>query len=142
MRLDLRDSIEPIIIFIHDPDSLMDEKLLNLILQNKEKVKAIFYGHYHSQVNLFFAKVLVKIFNCWWLFFPRIMLNIIFWIASGRDMRIVRELGRYFHSRKNIPKLIKELDMVLIPAPTGMFGIGGGFLVLKLEDGEVKFEKY
>ena len=142
MRRDVETSLEPIVVFIHDPDSLTDSNLLEIIRSNREKIGGIFYGHYHSEFNLFFAKILVKIFNSWWLILPRIFLNIVFWIISGRNMRIVRELGKYFRSRKNIPKIIKELDAVLIPAPTGMFGIGGGFLTLEIEDGNFQIKKY
>ncbi|MFZ2192773.1 MAG: hypothetical protein WAV31_00855 [Candidatus Moraniibacteriota bacterium] len=143
MRQDIKNSVEPVIIFIHDPDSLMDKNLLDVIRSNREKIKEILYGHYHSSVNLFFAKLMIKIFNTWWLIFPRIILDIIFWFFSGRSMRIVRELGKYFRSRKNIPKIIEELGAILIPAPTGMFGIGGGFLILEVfDDGNIKIEKY
>jgi len=133
----------PIILFVHDPDSLMDEDLLSLIRVNRKKIKAIFYGHYHSWMNLFFSKILVNIFNCWWLLPLRMLANAIFWIISGKDMRIVRVLGKYFQLRKNIPAIIKELKMTLIPAPTGMFGIGGGFLVLEISDnGKLEIIKY
>lgn len=142
MRQDIKNSVEPIIVFIHDPDSLMDQNLLGAIRSNREKIRGIFYGHYHSEVNLFFAKTLVKIFNSWWLILPRILLSIVFWIISGRNMRIVRELGKYFRSRKNIPKIIKELGAVLIPAPTGMFGIGGGFLTLEIKDENFQIKKH
>ena len=142
MRQDIKNSVEPIIIFIHDPDSLMEVGLLEIIRSNRRKIDAIFYGHYHSEVNLFFAKIMVTIFNSWWLIIPRIFLSIIFWIVSGRNMRIVRELGKYFRSRKNIPKIIKELGAILIPAPTGMFGIGGGFLTLEIEDGNFQIKKH
>lgn len=143
MKLDLRNSVEPVIIFIHDPDSMMDENLSSEIWANREKIKAIFYGHYHSELNLFFAKILVKIFNYWWLVIPRLILNVVFWTVSGRNMRIVRELGKYFRSRKNIPDMIKALKMILIPAPTGMFGIGGGFLTLEIfSDGSFQIKRY
>jgi hypothetical protein len=142
MRRDIETSLEPVIIFIHDPDSWINQTLLDLIRLNRAKIKGIFYGHYHSSINLFFAKLLIKIFNTWWLIIPRIFLMIIFWIFSGRDARIVRELGKYFQSRKNIPKIINELDAVLIPAPMGMFGIGGGFLVLETKYKNLLIKKY
>lgn len=134
MEKDLSVSREPIAIFIHDPDSLMDERLLKLIRVNREKVKAIFFGHYHSWLNLFFSKILITIFNSSLLVPCRLILYFIFWIFSGRNKKIVRELGKHFRSRKSIPAIIKELEMILIPAPTGMFGIGGGFLVLEISD--------
>ncbi|EKE21636.1 MAG: hypothetical protein ACD_7C00165G0005 [uncultured bacterium] len=143
MKKDFFLSDEPVVLFIHDPDSLMNENLLSLIQANRKKIKAMFFGHYHSWMNLFFAKILVNIFNCWWLFPLRPLVNVIFWIISGRNMRIVRELGKYFRSRKNIPGIIKKLGMILIPAPTGMFGVGCGFLILEISDnGKLEIKKY
>jgi hypothetical protein len=134
LRQDLKNSSQPVIIFMHDPDSLMDQELLEIIRSNQKKIEAIFYGHYHSKISLLFLKIMVNTFNLWWLILPRVFLNIIFWIISGRDMKIARELGKYFRSRKNIPEIIKELNMTLVPAPTGMFGFGGGFMVLEVKD--------
>lgn len=143
MKKDISLSTEPVILFIHDPDSLMNEGLLNLIQTNRKKIKAMFFGHYHSKVNLFFSRMLIAVFNCWWLFPIKASATVFFWIISGRNTRIVRELDKYFKSRKNIPRIIKELEMVLIPAPTGMFGIGGGFLVLEISDnGKLEIIKY
>lgn len=129
---------EKIIVFTHDPDSLDDPGLRYILLSNREKIKLFFCGHYHSVVTLEFVKVLIAIFNTRILFPYRWMLKLLLWYASGGNSKMVRKIEKYFRKRKNIPCLMRELNVVIIPAPTGMFGMGGGFLTLDLETMEIQ----
>lgn len=128
----------PVILFVHDPDSFDDERLLGIITSSKERIKFIFFGHYHSELNLFVAKMLIRIYTKCWLFPVRWIVNLMVWLAFGRKKQKVHAISQYFKKRRNIPKIIKSLNAVLIPAPNGMFGIGGGFLVFDTETGKIR----
>jgi hypothetical protein len=137
MQQDLVENI-PTILLVHDPDSFDDPELLQLIRENRDKIKFIFYGHYHSWINLFFMRILSRIYSSQNLGACRWILDRIFSKLAKGDTRIVEELGKYFSKRKNITAIIKELGATLTPAPSGTFGIGGGCLVLDCEKGKVK----
>lgn len=141
MKADLESDM-PIILFVHDPDSFDHRGLLKLIRDYKSRIKVIFFGHYHSWINLLVTKILVDVYVKWWLILPRILINIIILLLTG-EIKKVEKISAYFRKRKNIPKLIKDLGATLIPAPTGMFGIGGGFLILNInDDGTYSIEKH
>lgn len=137
MREDLEQN-ENIIIFAHDPESLGDPGLCNLLRTHREKIKLFFCGHYHSTVTLNVIKVFIMIFNSRMLLPYRWMVKIMLWYAFSGNANIVKLIEQYFRKRKNIPNLVREFGVKIIPAPTGMFGIGGGFLTLNLETLEVK----
>ncbi|MEA2006694.1 MAG: metallophosphoesterase [Patescibacteria group bacterium] len=124
-----------IILFIHDPDSLMDERLASMIRVDKNKIPLVFCGHYHAQMTLFAVRMLIRIFN-WKILFPirwalRLLLNIAF------DGEISKAVQESYRQRKMVPSLMKEFDVQIIPAPGGMLGFGGGFLTLDLETLEI-----
>ena len=60
------------------------------------------------------------------------LLNFIF------DKQKSQGIQECYRERKMIPELIKEFGVQIIPAPGGMQGLGGGFLVLDMETLEVK----
>lgn len=138
------ESSDRVILFVHDPDSFDDKQLIKLVRENRQAIKMIFYGHYHSWINLFFTKLLILIYTRWFLIFPRwFFFNPIIWLAAGRDKEKIGKISKYFRKRRNIPRIIKELDAILIPAPGGMYGIGGGFYVINLSDnGSYRIEKH
>ncbi len=132
-------SPESVVLFLHDPDSFMDDRLLDLVRESRNKVKFIFYGHYHSKLNLTGAKILTTIYNKWQWLFPRMVINTLIWVLSFGNVKMVKRIGIHFRERKNIPSIIKELGAILIPALTGMFGVGGGFLTLDMETNSVEW---
>lgn len=136
-------SDKPVILLIHDPDSLDDKGLFYLIDKNRKNIKLIFCGHYHSEINLSFTKILIKIFNSEKLWAIRWIFKKAVWLASSRNDLLVQRVEEYFQKRKNIPSLIDEFNIKIIPAPGGMYGIGGGFFVLDLHsDGTYSIEKH
>lgn len=138
MNLDLSQDI-PVILFVHDPDSFGNEELLELIRYHRSRVKMIFFGHYHSWINLLSMKVLGGIYVNDSLKALQLVLDYVFSKLAKGDMEIVHKLGEYFRARRNIPGIIKELGAILIPAPSGTFGIGGGyFYTLDIEKMELK----
>jgi hypothetical protein len=133
----------PVVLFIHDPDSLDDKGLFYLIDKNRKNIKLIFCGHYHSEINLYFTKILIKIFNSRKFELIRWIFKKMVWLASSRNDLLVQRVEEYFQKRKNIPSLIKEFNIKIIPAPGGMYGIGGGFFVLDLRsDGTYSVKKH
>lgn len=136
MKIDLKKS-DQVMLFLHDPDSLDDEGLMELVCEYQEKIKFIFFGHYHSKANLIGAQIMIAIYN-WPLLKPfKWFVNFAIFVLTKGDRNIVKKMGPYFQKRKNIPRLIKELGAILIPAPMGMFGIGGGFKVFDTEKAKV-----
>lgn len=124
-----------VILFIHDPDSLMDEKLASMIRFDKKKMPLVFCGHYHAQMTLFAVRMLIRVFN-WKILFPirwtlRLLLKIAF------DGEISKAVQESYRERKFVPSLMKEFGVQIIPAPGGMLGFGGGFLTLDLETLEI-----
>lgn len=124
------------ILFIHDPDSLMDKRLATLIRQYRVKIPLIFCGHYHAQITLKAVKWLIRIFN-WKSLTPirgllRIALNISF------DKEISKAVEDSYRQRREVPELMDEFNVQIIPAPGGMLGFGGGFLILDLDNLEIK----
>ena len=141
MSRELLESI-PTVLFVHDPDSFADEKLLNLIRQHRESIKFIFFGHYHSWINLISLRILSTIYGNDSFRLLQSILNLVFLGLAKGDREIVRKLGEYFRERRDIPGIIKELGAILIPAPSGTFGIGGGyFYTLDIEKMELKKHK-
>lgn len=130
---------EPTILFLHDPDSLCYEPLLEIVREHKEngKIKLIFCGHFHARETLGFFNLLVKCFNGpWWIQWLSGLISIITWKAFSLD--IAKRVQKYFVERRQLPAILKELGVTIIPAPGGMMGIGGGFLVLNMETLKVK----
>ena len=131
---DLQDE-EKVILFIHDPDSLMDQRLVNLIREHKHNISLIFCGHYHAQLTLTAVRWLIRICN-WKILTPiRWMLRLMLKIAF--DSEISKAVQESYRERKEIPSLMDEFDVQIIPAPGGMLGFGGGFLTLELDTLEV-----
>lgn len=86
-------------------------------------------------------RILVRIYSLPWLILARWITSFIFFLLAKGDRNIVRELGKYFRKRKNIPAIIKELGAILTPAPSGTLGIGGGFLIADLKEDGIEIRK-
>lgn len=126
---------EKVILFVHDPDSLMNKRLTNLIRDYKKGISLIFCGHYHAQATLSIVKWLIRIFN-WKTLIPirwtlRFLLTIVF------DADISKAVQKSYRQRSMVPQLMEEFNVRIIPAPGGMLGFGGGFLTLDLDTLEV-----
>lgn len=114
----------------------MDEKLTELLREHKQKISLIFCGHYHADFTKLVNKVLINIFS-WKPLLPllvvtRMILNILF------SNKVSSNVEKYYKKRTKIPALLTEFGVRIIPAPGGMMGFGGGFLILDLETLEIK----
>jgi len=135
LQSDLSDTAGRVIVFIHDPDSLADDRLSGLIRKYRDRIDMIFFGHCHAEFSVLINKWLARIFS-WKRLFPfrmmlRLVLNLVF------DSDISKRVQEYYLERLEVSALIDEFGAKLIPAPDGMMGFGGGFLVLDLETLEV-----
>lgn len=127
-----KDDFDKAVLFVHDPDSFLNERLLEIMRENFDKIGRIFIGHRHSESNLRTDKLLCSIYN-------RRALRPVSWLISGllavlkMDATIFGKMAEYYRMRENIPQLIFGLGMVLIPSPES-----GRFLVLDTKTLEVE----
>ncbi|HLN19042.1 MAG TPA: hypothetical protein VK255_02620, partial [Patescibacteria group bacterium] len=132
---------EPVIIFLHDPDALCYRPLLGMLRIFRQKIKMVFCGHLHASEILSIFCVLIKIQNSILGAWISGIIFLLMWAAF--DFRIAKKIYRYFRERKNLPGLVKEFNIQVIPAPGGMMGLGGGFLTLNInDDGTIELEKH
>lgn len=124
---------QKIVLMLHDPDALA---LMFPFLKNSVgKIERTFAGHQHAQwVNKIYPTLcqlasssilqvpLKPLFN---KFFP------------GRADAV----WSYFQQNKHNSHIWKSLNLTIIPAPGGMLGIGGGFLIADLEDEGIRVNK-
>ncbi|XLQ19959.1 MAG: metallophosphoesterase family protein [Candidatus Moraniibacteriota bacterium] len=127
---------EKVILFVHDPDSMSNERFLKIINDHKDNIELFFCGHYHSNISLLFNQVAIRAFTSKWLLPIRVLLRLVLNIAF--DKEISRGVEKYYLERIEIPKLMSEFGVKIIPAPDGMFGFGGGFMILNLDNLEVE----
>lgn len=127
----------PVLLFLHDPEALSNNRLFNTLKNNRGKIARIFCGHWHAQWNFWPNWLLVKIFNSWWLYLADLLIRLIIVVLS-KSFHISREVKRDFQKFKEVPGRMRELDITIIPAPLGMLGLGGGFLILDLETMEIQ----
>jgi len=114
------DSRETVFLFIHDPDSL--EVIDRLLSEDaKKKINKVFCGHLH-------AKWVLKIYE----FLGR--------ASQGKMMRMLskarigRNIKNWASGNLERMKLFSKYKLQIVPAATGMMGLGGGFLILNLFD--------
>lgn len=124
---------QKVVIMIHDPDALVP--MFPFLESNISKIERTFSGHQHAQwVNKIYPALcqlassrlleipLKPVFN---KFFP------------GKADAV----WSYFSANRHNAHIWKSLNLTIIPAPGGMMGIGGGFLVADLHDEGIKVNK-
>jgi hypothetical protein len=118
---------------LHDPDALAP--MFSFLGKNLEKIEKTFSGHQHAQwVNKIYPKLcsvassrvlqlpLKPLFN---RFFP------------GKADAV----WSYFRQNKNNAQIWSSVKLSVIPAPGGMLGVGGGFLVADLKEDGIEVKK-
>lgn len=127
---------KPILLFLHDPEALVNEELYQLIKRYQTRIARIFCGHWHATWAYWPNWLLINIFSHWWLYPVDLIVRCLIAMLT-KSFRIPREIKRDFRRFKNVPARMRELEIAIIPAPLGMLGFGGGFLTLNLETMEV-----
>ncbi|MDD3607945.1 MAG: hypothetical protein PHQ20_04100 [Candidatus Moranbacteria bacterium] len=126
-------SERPVIIMIHDPDALAS--MWPFLEKHQDRIARVFSGHQHARwVNWIYPKICS--------------------VASSRILEILLKplfnklfpgkadaVWVYFQNNKNNAHIWKQLNLSIIPAPGGMMGIGGGFLVADLKKDDIKVRK-
>ena len=121
------------VIMIHDPDALVP--MFPFLKNNIGKVERTFSGHQHAQwVNKIYP-VLCQLASSSLLEIPlKPIFNKFF---PGKSDAV----WSYFSANRHNAHIWKSLNLTIIPAPGGMLGVGGGFLVADLEDEGIKVSK-
>jgi hypothetical protein len=124
---------QKIVLMIHDPDALAP--MFSFLGKNLDKIEKTFSGHQHAQwVNKIYPNLcsmassrvlelpLKPLFN---KFFP------------GKADAV----WDYFRQNKDNAKIWNSVKLSIIPAPGGMLGIGGGFLIADLKEEGIEVKK-
>ena len=132
-EIDYTEQGQKVVIMIHDPDAIVP--MFPFLKNHLGKIERTFSGHQHAQwVNTIYPKLchlassnllespLKMVFN---KFFP-----------NKADA-----VWCYFRQNKDNAPIWKSVNLTIIPAPGGMMGIGGGFLVADLYDEGIEVRK-
>ena len=123
---------QKVVLMIHDPNALAP--MFNFLEPNLDKIEKTFSGHLHAQWATQLFPNLCTLASSQLLELP---LKPLFdkYFPGKAD-----EVWAYYSQYRNINKIWKSVKLVTIPAPGGIGGIGGGFLLadLKPEGIEVK----
>jgi len=124
---------QKIVIMIHDPDALVP--MFPFLKNHLGKIERTFSGHQHAQwVNNIYP-ILCKFASSSLLELPlKMVFNKFF---PGKADAV----WSYFRQNKDNAHVWKSVNLTIIPAPGGMMGIGGGFLVADLHDEGIKVSK-
>jgi hypothetical protein len=127
------DPEKKIVLMLHDPDALVP--MFSFLGKNLDKIEKTFSGHQHAQwVNKIYPNLcsmassrvlelpLKPLFN---KFFP------------GKADAV----WDYFRQNKDNAKIWNSVKLSIIPAPGGMLGIGGGFLIVDLKEEGIEVKK-
>lgn len=124
---------QKIVLMLHDPDALA--LMFPFLKNNVGKIERTFAGHQHAQwVNKIYP-TLCQLASSRILEIPlKPLFNKFFPGKAGA-------VWNYFQQNKHNGHIWKSLNLTIIPAPGGMLGIGGGFLIADLEDEGIKVNK-
>ncbi len=125
--------LERIVLMLHDPDALAPMSCF--LRKNLKKIEMTFAGHQHAQwVNQIYPNIcrmaslrmlelpLKPLFN---KFFP-----------GKADF-----VWDYFRQNKENARIWNAMKLSIIPAPGGMLGVGGGFLIVDLKEDGIEIYK-
>ena len=124
---------QKVVLMLHDPDALAP--MFQFLGKNLDKIEKTFSGHQHAQwVNKIYPTLcstassrvlqlpLKPLFN---KFFP------------GKADAV----WNYFRQNRGNAQIWNSVKLSIIPAPGGMLGIGGGFLIADLKENGIEVKK-
>lgn len=129
---DLRKDL-PVILFLHDPDALA--LMFPFLNQELDKIENTFCGHLHAQWTKSIYPTLCKTASSWIL--SMVLKPVFNKMFPGKADAV----WEYFSNNKENGQIWDAVNLSVIPAPSGMMGIGGGFLVADLTDDGIKVQK-
>ncbi len=124
---------QKIVLMLHDPDALAP--MFPFLKEHLDKIAKTFSGHQHAKWTNKIYPWLCKLASSRILAFP--LKPTFNWFFPGK----AEAVWAYFRLNKGNAKIWKQLKLSVIPAPGGMLGIGGGFLIADFGDNEIKVKK-
>ena len=125
---------QKIVLMLHDPDALVP--LSPLLDGNLDKISKTFAGHQHSQIMNDLYPYLCKTASSRILSEPlKAAFNKMF---PGK----AEAMWQYFQNNTENAKVWKSAKLSVIPAPGGLLGYGGGFLVAEFNETGVVVKKH
>ncbi|HHE45726.1 MAG TPA: hypothetical protein ENL05_00025 [Candidatus Moranbacteria bacterium] len=124
---------QKVVLMLHDPDALVP--MFSFLGKNLDKIEKTFSGHQHAQwVNKIYPH-LCKMASSRVLELPlKPLFNKFF---PGK----ANAVWEYFRQNKENANIWKSVKLSIIPAPGGMLGIGGGFLIADLKENGIEVKK-
>jgi hypothetical protein len=124
---------QKIVLMLHDPDALAP--MFSFLSRNLNKIEKTFSGHQHARwVNRVYPK-LCSVASSRVLELPmKPLFNKFF---PGKADAV----WNYFRQNKDNAQIWNSVKLSIIPAPGGMLGIGGGFLIVDLKEDSIEVRK-
>jgi hypothetical protein len=122
-----------IVLMLHDPDALAP--MFSFLGKNLDKIEKTFSGHQHAQwVNKIYPN-LCSVASSRLLELPmKPLFNKFF---PGKADAV----WNYFRQNKDNAQIWNSVKLSVIPAPGGMLGVGGGFLIANLKENGIEVKK-
>ena len=118
---------------LHDPDALAP--MFSFLGKNLDKIEKTFSGHQHAQwVNTIYPKLCSMASSRALEFSMKPVFNKFF---PGKADAV----WNYFRENKDNAQIWNALKLSIIPAPGGMLGVGGGFLIADLKEDGIEVRK-
>lgn len=124
---------QKIVLMLHDPDALAP--MFPFLKDNLGKIVKTFSGHQHAKWTNKIYPWLCRLASSRVLAFP--LKPTFNWFFPGK----ANAVWDYFRQNKGNAKIWKQLKLSVIPAPGGMLGIGGGFLIADFGEEEIRVRK-
>ncbi|GEM_PF-4899237 len=146
LQIELHNQEQQVVLIMHDFDSLMNESLACLVgdSYDKGKIKKVFCGHNHARWGFVMNQLLIRLSTNGWLFPLYAVLSPFLMLGGAilhKDWMLFEKIRKYYASKRLVVKMARRLRPVTIPAPDGLFGLGGGLLIYDTQTGEVTKEK-
>ncbi len=124
---------QKVVLMLHDPDALAP--MFSFLGKNLDKIEKTFSGHQHAQwVNKIYPN-LCSMASSRVLELPlKLLFNKFF---PGKADAV----WNYFQQNKDNAQIWSSVKLSIIPAPAGMLGIGGGFLIADLKENGIEVKK-
>ncbi|MDX9912953.1 MAG: metallophosphoesterase, partial [Candidatus Moranbacteria bacterium] len=114
-----------VFVFLHDPDAIskFDEYIRDYYYMHNKNIK-VFCGHMHAEWSL---DVYRKLGNM---------------ALSKRANLLPGKIHKWAKGNRSRLKLFEKYQLQIVPAPGGMMGLGGGFLILTIHNAKFRIDRY
>ena len=124
---------QKVVLMLHDPDALAS--MFPFLKNNLGELERTFSGHQHAQwVNKIYPQICQVASS-------KIMAKPLKAIFNKMFPGKAEAVWKYFQDNKDNASIWNAVKLSIIPAPGGMMGVGGGFLVADLNEEGIKVHK-